>query len=106
MMWYVNEPARGKETYTDADALLKFAKANSVQVRGHNILWDGVKLLPNWVGGLSTNDLWSVTQNRINSLVKRHAGQMIHWDVMNENLHYRSLNPNWKQRVHCFFTRW
>ncbi|KAL2477380.1 Glycosyl hydrolase family 10 protein [Forsythia ovata] len=88
LKWYVNEPSRGKENYDDADALLKFAKANNVQVRGHNILWDGVQLLPNWVGELSTNDLWKITQKRINSIVKRYVGQMIHWDVMNENLHY------------------
>ncbi|CAI9769998.1 unnamed protein product [Fraxinus pennsylvanica] len=88
LKWYMNEPSRGKEDYGPADAMLKFAKANNIKVRGHNLFWDNPKLQPNWVGGLSTDDLRVVTDHRINYVMSRYLGQMIHWDVVNENLHY------------------
>ncbi|XP_022897398.1 uncharacterized protein LOC111411057 [Olea europaea var. sylvestris] len=68
--------------------MLKFAQANNIQVRGHNIFWNNPKLQPNWVGELSTDDLRIVTDHRIHYLMSKYKGQMIHWDVVNENLHY------------------
>eukprot|EP00257_Ricinus_communis_P022994 XP_015582867.1 uncharacterized protein LOC8262286 isoform X1 [Ricinus communis] len=89
MKWYSNEKKQGKENYTIADAMVKFAKENGICIRGHNIFWDDPKYQPDWVKDLSSDNLRKAAAKRINSVVSRYSGQLIAWDVMNENLHFR-----------------
>ncbi|CAH9074183.1 unnamed protein product [Cuscuta epithymum] len=88
MKWYTNEPTQGHEDYSAADAMLHLVKGRGVMVRGHNVFWDDPKYQPSWVNNLATNQLWSAATARAGSIIKRYAGQLIHWDVMNENLHF------------------
>ncbi|KAF2294411.1 hypothetical protein GH714_010771 [Hevea brasiliensis] len=88
MKWYSTEKKQGQENYTIADAMVRFAKQNGISIRGHNIFWDDPKYQPDWVKNLSPNDLREAAAKRINSVVSRYAGQLIAWDVMNENLHF------------------
>ncbi|KAI3448187.1 hypothetical protein Pfo_004852, partial [Paulownia fortunei] len=88
LKWYSNERSRGSEDYSVSDALVRFAKAHGVSVRGHNVFWDDPRFQPSWVGGLSSNDLWAATNKRISSVMGRYWGQLFHWDVVNENLHF------------------
>lgn len=71
--------------------MVKFAKSRGVTIRGHNVLWDDVRFQPPWVPGLSSNDLSAAANKRVNSVVSRYRGQLIHWDVVNENLHWNFL---------------
>ena len=68
--------------------MMQFTKSHGISVRGHNVFWDNPNYQPSWVPGLSTNDLRAAANKRINSVTKRYAGQLLHWDVVNENLHY------------------
>ncbi|KAL2490874.1 Glycosyl hydrolase family 10 protein [Abeliophyllum distichum] len=88
MKWYSNERRPGKENYYDSDTMLKFAKRNNILVRGHNVLWDDPRYQPSWVKKLPRKDLQLATEKRINSVMKHYLGQLIHWDVVNENLHF------------------
>ncbi|CAI9113564.1 OLC1v1014189C1 [Oldenlandia corymbosa var. corymbosa] len=88
MKWYSTESTRGREDYSVADALMQFTKTNGVSVRGHNIFWDDPKFQPSWVPSLSPADLKTATDKRVQSVVSRYKGRLIHWDVMNENLHF------------------
>ncbi|KAL7125219.1 hypothetical protein ABFS83_14G102600 [Erythranthe nasuta] len=88
LKWYSNERSRGSEDYSASDALVKFAQSHGVAVRGHNVFWANPADQPNWVPGLSSNDLWAASNKRINSVMGRYRGQLFHWDVMNENLHF------------------
>ncbi|GAV65131.1 Glyco_hydro_10 domain-containing protein, partial [Cephalotus follicularis] len=94
MKWYTTETKQGIENYTLADAMLNFAKDNGISVRGHNILWDNPKEQPNWVKNLSPDDLRKAATQRIQSVVSRYAGQVIAWDVVNENLHFSFFEDN------------
>ncbi|XP_045786627.1 endo-1,4-beta-xylanase 5-like isoform X2 [Trifolium pratense] len=87
MKWYSTEQIQGQENYTIADAMLKFAKENGISVRGHTIFWDCTNLQPGWVKFLSPNELREAAAKRMNSVVSRYNGQLIAWDVVNENLH-------------------
>ncbi|XP_050365849.1 endo-1,4-beta-xylanase 5-like [Argentina anserina] len=90
MKWYSNEKIQGHENYTIADGMLKFAKENGISIRGHNVFWDDPKMQPGWVNStLSSEQLRTASAERINSVVCRYKGQLIAWDVMNENLHFR-----------------
>nr|GEW45057.1 carbohydrate-binding, CenC-like protein [Tanacetum cinerariifolium] len=88
MKWYTNERVQNQEDYSAADALLEITKSNEVQVRGHNVFWDDPKYQPSWVPNLETQQLSDATIKRINSVMGRYSGQVISWDVVNENLHY------------------
>lgn len=88
MKWYTNERIQNQEDYSAADALLQFTKSNGVQVRGHNVFWDDPKFQPSWVPNLNAQQLWQATTKRINSVMGRYSGQVISWDVVNENLHF------------------
>lgn len=88
LKWYSTEPNRGEEDYSAADALLLFAKERNIAVRGHNVLWDDPKFNPSWVRQLADGQLRQAVDRRINSVVRRYAEQLIHWDVVNENIHH------------------
>uniref|UniRef100_A0A7N0ZWT2 GH10 domain-containing protein n=2 Tax=Kalanchoe fedtschenkoi TaxID=63787 RepID=A0A7N0ZWT2_KALFE len=89
LKWYATEKTQGQEDYADADALLQFAKKNGVSVRGHNIFWNDPKMQPSWVPSLAPEQLRAAADKRMNSVVSRFKGQVIHWDVVNENLHFK-----------------
>ncbi|KAK2458474.1 endo-1,4-beta-xylanase [Trifolium repens] len=88
MKWYSTEKIQGHENYTIPDAMLKFAKENGISVRGHNILWDNIKQQLHWVLSLSPDELREAAAKRMNSVVSRYKGQLIAWDVVNENVHF------------------
>jgi len=88
MKWYSTENVQGKEDYTTADAMLHFAKQHNIQVRGHNIFWDDPRYQPGWVPSLSPNQLYGATEKRVKSVVSRYKGNLVAWDVVNENLHF------------------
>ncbi|GAU45000.1 hypothetical protein TSUD_87910 [Trifolium subterraneum] len=88
MKWYSTEKIQGQENYTIPDDMLKFAKENGIFVRGHNILWDSIKFQPHWVLSLSPNELREAVAKRMNFVVSRYEGQLIAWDVVNENVHF------------------
>ncbi|KAL3814316.1 hypothetical protein ACJIZ3_015584 [Penstemon smallii] len=85
---YATEINRGVENYAVSDALVRFAKSHGMAIRGHNVFWDNPIDQPNWVGGLSPNDLRAAASKRIKSVMRRYKGQFFHWDVVNENLHF------------------
>ncbi|XP_057493367.1 endo-1,4-beta-xylanase 5-like [Actinidia eriantha] len=91
MKWDSTERSRGKDDYSVPDAMLQFAQKNNVKVRGHNVVWNDPKYLPAWALSLSPNDFRLAVDRRINSVVKRYAGQVIAWDVVNENMHFDFL---------------
>nr|CAB3496760.1 unnamed protein product [Digitaria exilis] len=88
MKWYSTEPSPGHEDYTVPDAMMAFAKSNGIAVRGHNVFWDQPSQQPSWVSSLPYPQLLAATSRRIRSVVSRYAGQVIGWDVVNENLHF------------------
>ncbi|XP_042515955.1 endo-1,4-beta-xylanase 5-like [Macadamia integrifolia] len=88
MKWYSTEPSPGKEDYSIPDAMLALAKQSGISVRGHNIFWDDPKFQPEWVKSLSPDQLRQAAAKRIDSIVSRYKGQLIAWDVVNENLHF------------------
>ncbi|XVE93510.1 hypothetical protein REPUB_Repub01dG0199000 [Reevesia pubescens] len=88
MKWYSTEGSSGHEDYLSADALLSFAKKHNIAVRGHNVVWDDPKFQPGWLYSLSPTALSKAVNKRINSVMSRYKGQLIAWDVVNENLHF------------------
>jgi len=98
LKWYSTEPRQGQENYKDADAMVSFCKANNIKIRGHNIVWEDPNYVMQWVKNLNAQQLQQAVENRVHSVVGRYRGQVIHWDVSNEMLHFSffedRLGPN------------
>ncbi|XP_042519796.1 endo-1,4-beta-xylanase 4-like [Macadamia integrifolia] len=88
MKWYSTEINRGKENYSIPDAMVTFFKEHRISIRGHNIFWDDPRFQPKWLKSLPPEELKVAALNRLHSVVSRYSGQLIAWDVMNENLHF------------------
>ncbi|KAJ3674416.1 hypothetical protein LUZ60_005032 [Juncus effusus] len=87
LKWYWTEAQQGVLNYTDADELLDLCEKNNMQVRGHCIFWEVIGAVQSWVQSLSTTDLKTAVQGRINGLLTRYKGKFQHYDVDNEMLH-------------------
>uniref|UniRef100_A0A1D1YQM1 Endo-1,4-beta-xylanase C n=2 Tax=Anthurium amnicola TaxID=1678845 RepID=A0A1D1YQM1_9ARAE len=94
MKWYSTEKSQGQVDYSVPDAMLAFAKKHGITVRGHNIFWEDPQYLQPWVRSLSANQLQAAVLKRINSVMSRYRGQVIGWDVVNENLHFAFFESN------------
>ncbi|XP_057772872.1 endo-1,4-beta-xylanase 5-like [Salvia miltiorrhiza] len=92
LKWGATEITQGVVNYTVPDAMLKFAKKHRITLRGHNILWDDPDYEPSWLATLSPVEKREAVLQRVKSVVNKYKGQFIHWDVINENMHYHSFS--------------
>ena len=77
-------PSRNTYSFRDADAIVSFAEASDMRVRGHTLVWH--QQLPSWVtSGMFTRDEWiDILREHIFTVVERYRGQVYAWDVVNE----------------------
>jgi endo-1,4-beta-xylanase len=77
-------PAQNTYNFTDADALVAFAEANNMVVRGHTLVWHSQ--IPGWLtGGNFTRDqVIAIMRDHIMTVVGRYRGRIRFWDVVNE----------------------
>src|SRR5215813_12462431 len=77
-------PAQNTFNFTDADALVAFAEANNMAVRGHTLVWHNQ--IPGWLtGGNFTRDqVIAIMRDHIMTVVGRYRGRILAWDVVNE----------------------
>jgi endo-1,4-beta-xylanase len=86
MKWMDVEPARGVETYVQADRLVAFARAHGQTVRGHTLVWHSQ--LPGWLtqGRFSSAELRRILRKHVTDEVSHFRGEVYAWDVVNEPL--------------------
>ena len=84
MKWDTTEPSNGTFNFTPGDQIVAYAKANSEQVRGHNLVWDSQ--LPSWVTSLPLNQVQSAMETHITTEASHYKGECYAWDVVNEPL--------------------
>ncbi len=77
-------PERDRYHFAPADALVAFAQANQMQVRGHTLVWH--RQLPDWLtkGKWTREELMTILRQHIYTVVDRYRGQLVAWDVVNE----------------------
>ena len=72
--------------YAAADALVAFAQAHAMRVRGHNLVWQ--EQLPGWITHRllpwTPADLNRVLASHIANVVGHYKGRVYAWDVVNE----------------------
>lgn len=81
--WNALEYERGRWWFERADALVRFARANDQDMRGHSLLWD--QSTPDWVKAeLPLGRDWRLIEHWFSGVLGRYAADASEWDVVNE----------------------
>jgi endo-1,4-beta-xylanase len=90
-------PWEGKWSFEKADAVVNFAIANNMKVRGHTLIWHNQ--VPDWVfidknGGIVSRDALLVRmKEHIEGLMQRYKKEVYCWDVVNEAVEDKEQEP-------------
>jgi endo-1,4-beta-xylanase len=97
MKWDAIEPTEGNFNFGPADALVNFAKANNMFVRGHTLVWH--QQVPAWVFQVNGAPMTPTPENKalllqreenhIRGVVGHYVNDVSSWDVVNE-----AVDPN------------
>lgn len=86
MKWAEIHPEPDVYDFSGADAVVAFAQANNMEVRGHTLLWHSQN--PEWATEAAATwtceEARAVLEEHITTVVGRYAGQIYEWDVANE----------------------
>jgi endo-1,4-beta-xylanase len=83
MKWNSTEATQGQFTFSAGDAVVTFATAHDMMVKGHNLVW--YNELPAWVSNLtSASAVQSAMTYHISNVAGHYKGQVVAWDVVNE----------------------
>jgi endo-1,4-beta-xylanase len=77
-------PSQNVYDFSQADAIVNFAKQQGMQVRGHTLVWHNQ--LPQWLtnGNFTRDEMIAILKNHIMTVVGHYRGQVVAWDVVNE----------------------
>lgn len=83
--WETLQPEQGQFVFTRADALMDFAAANRMRVRGHTLIWHEGN--PPWLeAALTPEGALAMMYGYIATVCGHFRGRLAHWDVVNEPL--------------------
>lgn len=84
MKWPQTEPSQGRFDFGPGDAVVSFAEAHRMKVRGHNLLW--YEHNPRWLedGHFTAAELRDIMERHITTVAGHFAGKVFAWDVVNE----------------------
>jgi Beta-1,4-xylanase len=84
MKFGIIHPAANMYDFSGGDALVSFAQAHSMAVRGHTLVWHNQ--VPAWVtsGNFNSSQLSTILQGHITTVMSHYAGKVYAWDVVNE----------------------
>ena len=79
-------PARDQFAFEAADAIVAFAEAHQMAVRGHALVWH--TMVPAWFtdARFGYDDAVDVLRDHIYTVTRRYRGKLAAWDVVNEGI--------------------
>ncbi len=94
LKWPQTQSGPSTFTFGHGDALARFAAENGLLLRGHNLLWQKSRYLPDWVrhydlGAQPAKTLEKLLYAHITTEIK-HYPQIVSWDVVNEAISART----------------
>lgn len=96
LKWDAVHPSHATYNYAKPDAMLAFAQANRMKMRGHTLAW--VNQNPSWLTSAtwSADTLTQVLKDHIAAVVGHYKGTIYAWDVVNEAFvdGVATLHPN------------
>jgi endo-1,4-beta-xylanase len=92
LKWAGLRPSTDRFDFTGADMLLGFAEGAGIAVYGHALVWH--EALPGWFDlGPGTASARRVLEKHISTVVRRYAGRIGAWDVVNEPINPPDNQP-------------
>lgn len=93
MKWQAIRPSATRFDFAHMDAMMAWAKANRLPVRGHNLLWHQPKWMPRWeeshdFGANPAQAAERLLVEHITTVCRRYGTQIGSYDVVNE-----AVNP-------------
>ena len=86
LKWQSVHRAPGEYKFDYADKFISWAQQNRMLVRGHNLVWPNYGT-PQWVMESATrSNARTLLEGHIDTVVRRYAGKIHSWDVLNEGL--------------------
>jgi GH35 family endo-1,4-beta-xylanase len=82
MKWDPVQRSPGVYDFTGGDAIVAFAEARGMRVKGHALVWHGAT--PKWVEALSPPELRVAFEDYIRTVAGHYRGRVYAWDVVNE----------------------
>ncbi len=84
MKFSIIHPGANTYDFSGGDALVSFAQARTMVVRGHTLVWH--YQVPSWVtlGNYTSPQLSTILQDHITTVMGHYAGKVYAWDVVNE----------------------
>jgi endo-1,4-beta-xylanase len=82
MKWDVIEPTPNASNFAPGDAIVGFALAQGMRVKGHTLIWH--QQTPSWLNGLASAPFRTAFERHISRVGAHYRGQVDAWDVVNE----------------------
>lgn len=84
LKWWVVRRKRESFDFSQGDAVVRFARAHGMKIRGHCLVWDHDN--PAWLAQahFTPDQLSRLLHEHIATMMKHYAGQVFAWDVVNE----------------------
>ena len=85
---YVVQGAEGPMQWARPDAIVDFADANNMAMRGHVLLWNRDDFLPGWMpnAGFDRDKMATYLDDYLTAMASRYKGRIDSWDVVNETI--------------------
>jgi endo-1,4-beta-xylanase len=95
LKWYTVQPTDGGFNWGPGDAVVEFAAANDLEVRGHTLVWAQDVWTPAWVLGVTDPaTMRAELAEHIAAVVNRYEDRVRRWDVVNEPLETLGAGPS------------
>jgi endo-1,4-beta-xylanase len=91
--WWVYEQERGRPMDAHTARIVEWCKAHNITTKGHPLAWNYVD--PPWLSH-DPSGVMDLQMARIERCVRRFAGDIDIWDVVNEATHYDRPGPKEK----------
>lgn len=85
--WHDMERERGRVDYSTVDAMLQWASASEIPLRGHCIFWGVPRYVQPWLKELPDDQLRLAVRQRARSVAARYRGMFAEYDLNNEMIH-------------------
>ncbi|CAH1788825.1 unnamed protein product, partial [Owenia fusiformis] len=87
LKWRQMERKKGQINYGRPEIAVDSLREHGIPVRGHCVSWGVDERIPDWIRHKTGPMVRKEVTTRINGVVDRFKGRLVHWDVNNEDLH-------------------
>ncbi len=83
LKWGYLRPSASGYDFSETDWMVDFCRQHGLALHGHNLCWNGNN--PAWLAQtLTKSNAEGILSDHIHTVVKRYAGKITSWDVVNE----------------------